>query len=273
MMNINAINKIYTHSGVFHADEVCAVALLKILGFTGEVCRVGKLPAEIEDDAIVLDIGGKYDDVKYFDHHQVDAPVRETGVKYATFGLLVKHFGICDEPGFETFDRFFAAGIDARDNGQWDLAKDFPSPIGNVVNLFNPVWDSDVSENAAFEQAVALVKQLLELEFNKRRSAVRADSVVFKAIDESKNGVIILPTFLPWKESLKRYGKQTDVKAAIFPSRGEWVAFLISGFTFPLEWASNPPEGCNMAHKAGFMIACPTKDDVIRLCEFIEGGE
>ena len=115
-----------------------------------------------------------------------------------------------------------------------------------------------------------MVKQLLELEFNKRRSAVRADSVVFKAIDESKDGIIILPTFLPWKESLKRYGKETDVKAAVFPSRGEWVAFLINGFTFPLEWASNPPEGCNMAHKAGFMIACPTKEDVIRLCEFIE---
>lgn len=272
MMNINEINRIYTHSGVFHADEVSCVALLRVLGFTGEVIRVSRAPEAVHEDEIVLDIGGRYDDDHWFDHHQADCPVRENGVKYATFGLLVKHFGICSEAGFENFDTRFVCGIDARDNGQWELLKEYPSPIGELVRLLNPNWDSSESESERFEEAVTIVQRVIELEFDRRRSGIRADAEIKKAVEAGKNGVIVLEGFLPWKDSLKRIGNVcgdgTWVKCAVFPSRGEWVSFTLSG-VFPAEWNSNPPEGCNSAHAAGFMIACETKERCIELCSFI----
>jgi uncharacterized UPF0160 family protein len=272
MLNIKEIHKVYTHSGVFHADEVSCVALLKILGFTGEVIRTPKAPEAVHEDEIVIDIGGRYDDDHWFDHHQADCPVRENGVKYATFGLLVRHFGICNEPGFENFDTRFACGIDARDNGQWDLLKEYPSPIGELVRLLNPNWDSEESVSERFEEAVALVQRVIELEFDRRRSGIRADEQIKKAVEAGQNGVIILDGFLPWKDSLKRVGNVcgdgTWVKCAVFPSRGEWVSFTLSG-VFPAEWNTNPPEGCNSAHAAGFMIACETKERCIELCSFI----
>ena len=274
MITISSISTVYTHSGVFHADDVACVALLHMLGFCGNVERVRNAPDIIRSDEIVIDIGGIYNGHNRFDHHQPDCPVRDDGVKYASFGLLVKDLGICNEPGFETFDAFFAEGIDARDNGQWDLAKDHPSPIGNIVSVFNPTWDSGVSEDEAFDEAVAMVRRILEKEFARRRSAINADDTVRKALDEGEDGIIVLPKFMPWKDTLKRVGNVLGdgsvLKGAAFISRGEWVIFLLNGYQFPLEWNANPPKFVKFCHAAGFMVSAETLEDILEAARFIK---
>ena len=173
MKKIKELKKVYTHAGVFHADDVFCVALLKNLGFDGKVVRVPRLPDEIEETAIVIDIGGKYDGERFFDHHQSTAPVRDNGVKYAAFGQLVKSLAIREEKGFETFDSQFVCGIDARDNGQRELSAKYPSPVGDVIKLLNPNWDSKEKANDCFEKAVELARNILSLEFERRRSIAR----------------------------------------------------------------------------------------------------
>lgn len=73
-----------THTGVFHADEVMATAIL--LKARGELnlMRTFKVPEDISEDVIVYDIGGgKYD------HHQKGGNgARENGVPYSSAGLL-----------------------------------------------------------------------------------------------------------------------------------------------------------------------------------------
>lgn len=60
--------RIITHMGQAHSDEFLAVALLLIKFPDAEVHRVSAVPDEI-NDAIVVDIGGKFDNEKFFDHH------------------------------------------------------------------------------------------------------------------------------------------------------------------------------------------------------------
>lgn len=82
----------YTHAGMFHADDVFATALIKMINPSIKICRVFNVPDNAE---FAYDIGGgKYD------HHQQDAEVRENGVPYASFGLLWRELGkeICIWP-------------------------------------------------------------------------------------------------------------------------------------------------------------------------------
>ena len=63
--------KIATHKGIFHADEITAIALLKV--FTDKEIEVERLDHDTRDFNnfdMVIDIGKKFDGVKRFDHHQ-----------------------------------------------------------------------------------------------------------------------------------------------------------------------------------------------------------
>lgn len=84
--NINEANCI-THSGTMHADEVFATAFLDLYLEDVKVFRTNNVD-DYSGDALVYDIGrGKYD------HHQIDAVKRDTGITYSSLGLLWKEFG------------------------------------------------------------------------------------------------------------------------------------------------------------------------------------
>jgi uncharacterized UPF0160 family protein len=71
-MNKDSIKMVAVHNGVFHADEIAALALLQI----AEVhCAVDRLAHQtdrviLDHYDLVIDLGKQYDEVKYFDHHQ-----------------------------------------------------------------------------------------------------------------------------------------------------------------------------------------------------------
>ena len=63
---------IVTHAGIFHADEVTAIALLSIVSDEINVVRTNEITDDMRNDpnTLVLDIGGVYDpDMGMFDHH------------------------------------------------------------------------------------------------------------------------------------------------------------------------------------------------------------
>jgi uncharacterized UPF0160 family protein len=64
--------RIFTHSGIFHADDCFAVAAALILLPEAEVIRVRQLPEDFDSEYdIALDVGGQHDiDRMIFDHHQ-----------------------------------------------------------------------------------------------------------------------------------------------------------------------------------------------------------
>ncbi len=107
----NRIEKIVTHEGLFHTDEVFATAILKDLfpesmelkdggkvDFVkylrtrdkGAISRYKESPS-----TLLTDVGGEYDFENFnMDHHQIEgAGSTENGIKYAAAGRVWKHFG------------------------------------------------------------------------------------------------------------------------------------------------------------------------------------
>lgn len=127
--------KIGTHSGTFHADESLAVYMLRLLPqFKGaEVFRSRDYDL-LEECDIIVDVTGKYDGVKHFDHHQREFDQvfgGEYQTKLSSAGLVYKHFGkeilasvLETEPTEEVVEELytkiyedFVEAIDANDNG------------------------------------------------------------------------------------------------------------------------------------------------------------
>ena len=107
------ITKGYTHSGIFHADDVFSSALLKILYPDIVIERVFKVP-ELGETEIAFDIGGGE-----YDHHDIleyrprpeYAEEDYVDIPYAAFGLLWRAFGhelVKTDVAFNNFDKNIA---------------------------------------------------------------------------------------------------------------------------------------------------------------------
>jgi len=85
--------KIVTHNGTFHPDDVFAVATLELAFGDAEIIRT-RDSEKIKTGDFIVDVGGKNDGEKNFDHHQEGgAGERPNGVPYASFGLVWKKYG------------------------------------------------------------------------------------------------------------------------------------------------------------------------------------
>ena len=136
------IQKAYTHSGTFHADDILSAALLKIINPKIEILRIND-ESEYEGK-FMFDIGnGRYD------HHD-GTKLRDDGTPYAAFGLLMKDVYplFMDFKHYQLFDNSFIREIDLCDNTA------NRNPLSMALSLFNPIWNSEESEDKAFSDIV-----------------------------------------------------------------------------------------------------------------------
>ncbi len=193
--------KVVTHSGNFHADDVCAVAVLDLLHDGNiEIIR-SRQESDWAGADVILDVGGTYDSARVFDHHQPGgAGARPNTIPYASFGLIWKHFGKAliarivrervgegwgspaDTKGieianealiekvYETFDRHFVQFVDAIDTGTTVVKPSLPEVrgtgygISDIVAIFNATWREDATPIAAdrgFLEAEIIIKKIL----------------------------------------------------------------------------------------------------------------
>ncbi len=148
-----------THSGGFHADELCSTAVLSTLYPDARVVR-SRSPDWItaSKEKIIYDVGGVYSaENNAFDHHQRGAPLREDGQPFSSFGLIWKHFGkayleTLNVPHeqlvsvHKTLDANFVLPIDLLDNGAIDPSiADVLSPLTlpNLLETLKPTFDED----------------------------------------------------------------------------------------------------------------------------------
>ena len=128
-------------------------------------------------------------------------------------------------------------------------------------------------------QAVAVAKEILQRQLDSALAVNRADDLVRKAYQESKDGIVVLPTYLPWKNGLYR----TDALFVVYPSqRGGWSAQCCTDrktkknkLPFPRSWAGQPPEvieaksgikGIRFCHASQFLITADTEETAIAAC-------
>jgi uncharacterized UPF0160 family protein len=271
---IEEIKLIKTHGGLFHADEVCCVAILRMLGCTAHADRVFKLDGDEDESVLTLDILGAK-----FDHHIKDmCPAYEDGTHYASFGLLCQHLGLTEVCG-EEFAAFVKA-VDNSDNGEGETRP----YISEVVSSFNPSWNEDGSPLArkeAFEQAVDIAKTLLERVIISSVAKAEADAIATEALEKSTDAVVELEKFVPWEDIITA---DTGKKVVVFKGlRNDWNARLVpvkpGSFEtvahFPKEWwgatEENLPEGITFCHASGgFMLAGTTREAVLAAARMAE---
>ena len=83
-----------THDGRFHADEIFALAVLKLIFPDLEIVR-SRDEKVYKNADIIVDVGHVYDaENLIFDHHQRSFSLkRASGIPYASFGLVWKQYG------------------------------------------------------------------------------------------------------------------------------------------------------------------------------------
>lgn len=152
---LSRIRKIVTHNGVFHADEVFAIAALRCFGVEVPVVRTRNrevLEEAINDEqTIVVDIGGVFDPDKLnFDHHhrEFNTLRPDSDYKYSSFGLvwnflLSQYMADTIQDGVggdvaKAIDQAIVFGIDLADNGNNILKDTISSELGEVTSSFDP---------------------------------------------------------------------------------------------------------------------------------------
>lgn len=227
----------FTHGGKFHADDVFSTALLQILRPDIQVTRGFVVPDDF--DGIVYDVGGGM-----FDHHSEPRECRPNGVPYAAFGLLWRLLGaqLVGEHQARLLDENFIQPLDLNDNtGE-------QNSLADAIGSFNPLWDSKDDPDVCFWRAVPVAKQILENEIAAANAVNRADDTVRRAYASMKDGIVVLPAYMPWKNGLYK----TDAIFVVYPSqRGGYSAQCVNDHRtkrskqpFPVAWPASPRTSC-----------------------------
>lgn len=271
-INISALDRVYTHGGGFHADDVCTTALLEILkGEEIEAVRVFKVPEEIDHQhSIVFDIGGGE-----FDHHSDDRECYECGCPLAAFGKVARALeidGCTIEQIYPGFTNSIAKPIEARDNGySSETIKE--SYFAEIVNPLCPLWDKNENADNQFRVAVGLTKQILQRQLDSLLSKKKAQTVIENAPVVGR--VIVLDEFAPWQDFIGN-----EILGAVFPSlRGGWnvqIAGAPGGkfnrkadFADSLKDSGLVDKPTGFLHPSGHICGTETKEQALQVVDYI----
>lgn len=279
-----------THAGSFHPDEVFASVILSKVVDNLTIIRVFEVPENT--DKLVYDIGGGK-----FDHHQIGGNgKREDGTYYASCGLIWKEYGksLLEKYDYENIDELWKKidksliqYIDADDNGESPVVSINYSyvTLSKLIGEFNKKWDEETDNDIYFMEAVKFADIIFENTLKSISSKMKAKGIVDKAIEESKDNILYLDVYAPWKEFLlnSENEKSKDILYVIFPSnRGGYTVHTVpkelnsfeSKKSLPQEWAGLTNEKlqevtgvktARFCHNGCFIATTETKEDAYEL--------
>ena len=266
----DGIDRIIVHSGRFHADDVFCVAMVLMCYPDANVLRVASVADEYSHDphTIVANIGsGKYD------HHQPDAERRADGNLYAACGLVFrdfKHILFNGDPGAaDTFEREYIIPVEIADNGGTE------NPLSLAVSAFNPTWDSDKNRDEMFAKAVIFVQSVIERAIVQLDAEIRAHGKVMKALGDSDGRIVLLPEYMPWRNTLI----DSSALFVVYPSKGSWNLHAVPAKKsskspkkkLPEEWICKRPENCIFVHPQLFVAAFTTESAALDAANLAAG--
>ena len=239
------------HAGEFHADDAACIALLQLAyGAENVTIRREFRIESTEGLDFILDVG-QIDEVSdslvRLDHHPVSGRQEDKGVlttvkngngedvaiPHCAFTKLAQL--VWEDESAEVQDELMQTiliPLAMQDNGI-EVSGYTPRafPFG-FVHEFNGAWDEDGSPVAQYErfmQAVAIVRQVLGRIVIRARSKFAATSIANAAISNSKDGIVVLPQFVPWQDYVLAANAGTDKwKVVVFPSnRGGYMIQVV----------------------------------------------
>ena len=280
--------KIATHDGTFHADDLFAIATLK-LAFPEAIIIRTRDEKELETADLRVDVGRKYNDrTGDFDHHQAEgAGTRANGIPYASFGLIWKELGkrlTGSKESAERIDHEFVQAIDANDCGI-DLSNPKtirPYTISRMVAVFNPTWEEERDHDTIFEKLLPIAMKIIRQEIAHAKGRESAKSIVEKAVKDSKRRCVILDNYCPWDDVVI----ESKALFVIYPSSNgvDWTVHTVpikkgsfeTRLSLPKEWAGKSEtelqktSGINDAvfcHRNLFMARAGSKESAIKMAE------
>jgi uncharacterized UPF0160 family protein len=248
--------QVATHDGSFHADDVFAVAALRLLHPGAEVVR-SRDPAVLRAAAVRVDVGLRSDPATGdFDHHQRGgAGERPNGIPYASFGLVWRAHGpaLCDGDArvAAAVDRFLVQGVDAIDTGVC-LTRSLvdgvrPTTLSDLVGALNPTWEEEAGapdRDALFAQAADIADLVLRRQIASARAYAQAEALVREAIGRAEDPrVVELDRRMPWFEPVVT--EAPEALYVLYPKSDGWglqavpreLGSFVNRKDLPAEWA------------------------------------
>ena len=264
---------------------VFATAFLDLYKKDVVLTRVTEIDnTKVRKDAIIYDIGrGK------FDHHQADAKLRESGIKYSSFGLLFEEYGkdYLKQQKIKDIDEVYTGivkdlveGIDAIDNGVFPEIKASykVKTISDVIKLYNPSFKSKKTEEEQFIKAVELAKEIFIQLQDQVVGKVKAKKIVEEKLKNTNKEYLELEEYMPYEETILKSEYGHNIKFVMYPSnRGGYGIKTIKKSledktdiqSFPESWAGLEKEelekksgikDINFCHSNRFLVTCNTKE-------------
>lgn len=282
-----------THSGSFHADEVLAAAVLRLINPSITILR-SRDQAQLDAADIVFDVGRVFDPANgRFDHHQLEfSEVRANGIPFSSFGLIWRELGavLCSSAtAASRVDRLLVQGVDAVDCGV-TLCKETPlaslMSISSLIGGFNPGWEDDTSPQArseAFEQAVAFAKTILQNTIREAQGLEAAKAVVDQGVLSDAGRLLVLDRDAPWHEAVLGSPRYEQVLYVVSPNtQTKWHVHTVPEHagsfsnrkSLPAAWAGLDGEeldkvtgitGCVFCHRARFVAGHETKEGAMNM--------
>lgn len=199
---------IATHNKIFHADEVTAIALLRL--FTDDEIIVHRIDHDTEDFTpydMVIDISKKFDGDKYFDHHQ------NKGGK-SSAGLIWEYLGFeKDYPKISKLIRL----VDDNDVG---IQKAKPFEYSSLMKCFNHSKINSPEQDIQFEKAVDFSMTVLNSMAEFAESLHAAKDIIRDSFMFNENPKILeLSTFTPHWGSYVNAKETPNIQAVVWEDK------------------------------------------------------
>lgn len=267
--------KLITHNGTFHADEVFAIAILeKLIGKPLEITRTRDaqvLEAGVKNtDVFVVDVGLAYEPEKFnFDHHQ------DRNMKSAA-GLVWQHFGaeVCggSSDAAMLVQEAIIDLVDQTDTNQNNILMTMKNhlpggtdgTVSGLLGAFNRETDDEGEQMQQFRKAIAFAATFLENSIYEAALIV-AQKPIWDARKMLKSNVVRLEQHCKgWK---KWAARESQIQFCLIPRTSlnnavegqQWQITSIDAVENPLPTLEemqaqvNTPELIEFAHKARFL--------------------
>ena len=264
LLNSKNVLAVQVHNGVFHADDVCVIALFKALNKVNlKVIRDFKVH---ENADIVADVGKQYSvdgEQLMFDHHQ-EMSLRADGTKPSALGLVADW--LFEPKTRKALDRFITP-VERQDNGQ-ELRKGEVNYF-SFVATFNSCWNEGISQDTQFFQVVEMATAVWKRIFASIQAEAEATEIVADAIANAKDGFAVLSKGgMPWQSSVVKYNATHEEKILrvgyMDLARGQFNVQAVPDALgsrsmlkpLPEQWlGEDKPEGLIFCHQARFLAA------------------
>lgn len=223
---------IVTHDGVMHADEVFAVAFLKLLysNISHFIKRTRDKElinrSKLKHDTFVIDVGKKYNsNLNNFDHHQKEY----TGTR-SSFGLVAEKYKYefikkfhTDMETFQHFEKELIKPIDDWDNNNNSVIQKAEEigifSIQKTIGAFNVQNIYSKAQDYSFNEAVKFAIKIIGNEFLKSSGFYKEKTLIKKYF--KANLIQVIGNKAKSKIHFKFYkswAKENNIKYLLIPS-------------------------------------------------------